>query len=99
MIIQIDDQDIERIALKVCAMLEGIVPAGKTDSIIMDVEELASMLKVDKSWVYKQVQYNSIPHFHAGKYPRFKREKIDEWILEQSHPSTCPAYPKLKLRT
>ncbi len=96
MIIQIEEQDIERIVSAVCSRLQGIVPAGKADSVIMDVEELAAMLKVNTSWVYKQVQFKSIPHFHAGKYPRFKRKEIDAWILEQSMPSTCSPYPKLK---
>ena len=94
--IDIEEMDIERIASKICSMLTSIVPADKTNSIIMDVEELAQLLKVDKSWVYKQVQFKSIPHFHAGKYPRFKRKEIDDWIYQQSVPSTCPAYPKLK---
>lgn len=80
-------------------MASGSVPtAGRADSAIMDVEELAAMLKVDKSWVYKQVQFKAIPHFHAGKYPRFKRKEIDAWIQEQSMPSTCSPYPKLKAR-
>jgi len=98
MVIQIEEQDIERIATKVCAMLQGVAPAGKADSIIMDVEELAAILKVNTSWVYKQVQFKSIPHFHAGKYPRFKRHEIDIWIQEQSMPSTCSPYPKLKAK-
>lgn len=99
MVIHIEEQDIERIASKVCSLLEGITPTGKqTDNFILDVEELAGLLKVDKSWVYKQVQFKSIPHFHAGKYPRFKRKEIDDWIHQQSVPSTCPAYPKLKAK-
>jgi excisionase family DNA binding protein len=100
MVIQIDDTDLDRIAAKLATLLQGTIPAAgkQPDNIIMDVEELAGMLKVDKSWVYKQVQYKSIPHFHAGKYPRFKRKEIDSWIQEQSIPSTCPAYPKLKAK-
>lgn len=98
MVIQIDDNDIERIAAKLFTMLSsgGLPVTGKADSIIMDVEELAGLLKVNTSWIYKQIQFKSIPHFHAGKYPRFKRKEIDAWIQEQSVPSTCPPYPKLK---
>ena len=98
MVIQIDDMDIQRIAAAVCSMIAGTVPAGKADSMIMDVEELAAMLKVNASWVYKQVQFKSIPHFHAGKYPRFKRKEIDAGIQEQSMPSTGSPYPKLKAK-
>lgn len=98
MVIQIDETDIERIALKVCSMLQGATPASdkQADSIIMTVEELAELLKVKPTWIYKQVQFKSIPHFHAGKYPRFKRKEIEAWIQAQSVPSTCSPYPKLK---
>ena len=69
-----------------------------TESIIMDVDELAAYLKVNSTWVYKQVQFKSIPHFHAGRYPRFKRKEIEAWILEQSMPITCAPFPKLKTK-
>jgi len=95
--IQIDENDIERIAAKIHSMLQGsTLGTNHLATIIMDVEELAGHLRVDKSWVYKQVQLKSIPHFHAGKYPRFKRKDIDSWIMEQSMPSTCTPYPKLR---
>jgi len=95
--IQIDDIDVERIAIRIHSLLQGsAVSTKQTDSIIMDVDELAGHLRVEKSWVYKQVQLKSIPHFHAGRYPRFKRKDIDSWIIEQSMPSTCAPYPKLK---
>lgn len=97
MVIQIDNTDIERIAAAVCSMLVSGGATGKqTASPIMDVDELSVMLKVQPSWVYKQIQFKSIPHFHAGKYPRFKRHEIDEWIQEQSIPCTTAPYPKLK---
>ena len=95
--IQIDENDIERIAAKIHFLLqEAPVSTKQIGSIIMDVEELAGHLRVEKSWVYKQVQLKSIPHFHAGRYPRFKRKDIDSWITEQSMASTCAPYPKLK---
>lgn len=100
MVIQIDDNDINRIAARLAEIIQPVSASGlQADTCIMDVEELAGLLKVDKSWVYKQVQFKSIPHFHAGKYPRFKRKDIDDWIHQQSVPSTCPAYPKLKTST
>lgn len=95
--IQIDDNDIERIAARIKSMLhEAPVSTKQFVSSIMDVSELAGLLRVEKSWVYKQVQLKSIPHFHAGKYPRFKRKEIDSWTVEQSMPSTCSPYPRLK---
>ena len=100
MVIQIDDTDIDRIAARLAEIIQPAASSVlQSDTSIMDVEQLAGLLKVDKSWVYKQVQFKSIPHFHAGKYPRFKRKEIDDWIHQQSVPSTCPAYPKLKIKS
>jgi len=54
------------------------------DEVIFDVHGLAEYLKVDASWVYKKVSLKEIPHFHAGKYPRFKKSQIDKWIESQT---------------
>ena len=95
----LDDQDIERIAARICTILQGVMPiVAKQDDSIMSVQELADCLKVKPNWIYKQVQFKSIPYFHAGKFPRFKRKEIEAWIQEHSMPSTCPPYPKLKVR-
>jgi len=97
LVIQIEESDIERIATRLFLMLQETSAPSKTEiSPIMNVDELADLLRVEKTWVYKQVQFKSIPHFHAGKYPRFKRKEIDQWIHDQSMPSTSAPYPKLK---
>lgn len=103
MVIQIDDSEIERIAARLYSMLAGnglqVGSGKKPDTLIMDVSDLCDLLKVKPDWVYKQIQFKAIPHFHAGKFPRFKRKEIDSWIQEQSMPSTCTPYPKLKGRS
>lgn len=98
--LELEQTDIHMIAASVVDAIRPLLAPqqGKPDELILDVKALAGYLKVDPSWVYKQVQFKSIPHFHAGKYPRFKRKEIDAWIKEQSKPSTCAPYPKLKLR-
>ena len=50
------------------------------DDTIFDVEGLAQYLKVSKQWVYEKVHQNAIPHFKMGKYPRFRKFKIDAWL-------------------
>jgi excisionase family DNA binding protein len=46
------------------------------------MEELCDRLKVEKSWVYKQVQQNEMPKIKVGKYLRFDRKKVDAWVME-----------------
>lgn len=94
---EFDDQDVKTIARQVAEHLRNELTGNvSSSSDIMDVTGLAEMLKVSKDWVYKQVQYKSIPYFKAGKFPRFKRKEIEDWIAAQSLPSTKETYPRLK---
>ena len=86
----LEPDDIQAIVDAVAARLSPIMPATPANTYadeIFDVPGLASYLKVDKSWVYKQLQFKSIPHFHAGRYPRFHKHQIDSWTKENSTPA------------
>ncbi len=52
---------------------------------LMTVEELASYLGVKKQWVYEKTHLNIIPYYKVGKYPRYRKSKIDEWLLEKEN--------------
>lgn len=97
---EIEHTDARLIAEYIFDLMRPNLPpvCDKKDSAIMSVQELSDYLKVDPSWVYKQIQFKSIPHFHAGKYPRFKKQDIDVWIQENSTPPTKAPYPKLSSR-
>lgn len=84
MLIELDEKDISRIADKV---LEALKPLLKTfnqrtdqEEIIFDVDGLAHYLKVTKSWVYERTHLNEIPYYKVGKFPRFKKSDIDQWL-------------------
>lgn len=96
--IELEKEDIKAIALEVVEQLRPMFVANSNvQNPIMDVSELADYLKVKPTWVYKQVEYKSIPHFHAGRYPRFKRKEIEAWVERQSIPDTVAPYPKMKV--
>ena len=83
---ELEKSDIEAIA---AAVLERIRPllkhsATKEDDKIFDVKGLASYLQVTESWVYNQVALNMVPFFKCGKYTRFRKEDIDNWIGENT---------------
>ena len=46
------------------------------DSGLLTVEELASRLKVPKSWVYEQSRQDRLPTVRVGKYIRFDLQEI-----------------------
>jgi excisionase family DNA binding protein len=52
---------------------------------LMTAPDVAAMLGVPVSWVYRETRLDRIPHVRVGRYRRYRREAIDAWIasLEQ----------------
>ena len=48
---------------------------------IWTVGELAAFLKVKTSWVYEHA--SEIPHVRVGRYLRFERSAVMEWVGRQ----------------
>jgi excisionase family DNA binding protein len=47
------------------------------------VEEIAAFLRVPNSWVYERTRRRGmerIPHFKLGKYLRFDRREVLDWV-------------------
>lgn len=82
--IELEQKDMQAIAQEVAEMIKPLLAGcngkGKDDDVVFDVSGLAEYLKVDKSWVYKQVSLKTIPFFKAGKFTRFRRPDIDKWV-------------------
>jgi excisionase family DNA binding protein len=50
------------------------------------VEEIAAFLRVPPSWVYERTRRRGlerIPHFKLGKYLRFARHEVMDWVQHQ----------------
>ena len=47
---------------------------------ILTVEDVAEYLKLAKKTVYKLAAEKKIPAFRVGKFWRFRKTEIDEWI-------------------
>lgn len=50
---------------------------------LLAAAEVAELLGVDETWVYRAARRGEIPHLRLGKYVRFRREDIDEWIASR----------------
>lgn len=49
---------------------------------LLDIDDLAERLKVNKSWIYAQTRKKSedaIPHIKLGKYLRFEEGPVKSW--------------------
>ncbi len=85
--IGLEVSDIEKIAERV---VEQITPLfnkshDSNHDELMDVQGLADYLKVKRQWVYEKTHLNIIPYYKVGKYPRYRKSKIDEWLLEKEN--------------
>jgi excisionase family DNA binding protein len=50
---------------------------------LVGVADIAQLLKVPISWVYERTRRRGVdrmPHFKLGKYLRFSKEEVLEWI-------------------
>jgi putative molybdopterin biosynthesis protein len=52
-------------------------------SEIMTVPEVASYLKVKSVTIYKLAKQGKMPVFKVGRYLRFEKDLIDQWIKEK----------------
>lgn len=49
---------------------------------LLTAEEVAELLGVPKTWVYEQSRLGRIPTVTLGRYRRYRREAVDEWVRE-----------------
>lgn len=57
------------------------------------VRDIAEFLQVPTSWVYERTRrrgIDRIPHFKLGKYLRFSRSEILDWVHRQRGNSLAP---------
>ena len=57
------------------------------------VSQIAGFLHVPDSWVYERTRRRGIeriPHFKLGKYLRFSRREVSEWVQRQRGNSLAP---------
>ncbi len=50
---------------------------------LLTLDEAATLLKVPKSWIYERTRKGAIPHLKLGKYLRFPRAALLQWVSTQ----------------
>ena len=71
------------------------VPAPESPSSelheLLTVEEVAALLRVNKSWVYEHTRGREVattdrlPHIKIGKYLRFDAHAVRAFVLRKAH--------------
>lgn len=47
---------------------------------LMTAEAVADMLAVPTTWVEREARADRIPNIRIGRYRRFRREAVEEWL-------------------
>jgi excisionase family DNA binding protein len=47
---------------------------------LLTADEVAALLQVTRAWVYAQTRAKRIPHIPLGRYVRYRRSAVIEWI-------------------
>jgi excisionase family DNA binding protein len=55
-----------------------LVDQRPTVGALLTVDEVAAILRVPKSWIYAHL--SDLPTIRLGRYVRFKRSDIDEFL-------------------
>lgn len=61
----------------------------------LDMDRVSEYLCHSKSYIYKKVRTNEIPHYKLGKRTLFDREEIDQWVKSGMRPVIQTNLPKL----
>ena len=61
-------------------------------SSLLTAAEVAELLGVPTSWVYQQSRAGRIPTVTLGRYRRYRREAIEEWLREIERHSRAPIH-------
>jgi excisionase family DNA binding protein len=47
---------------------------------LLDAQAVAALLGVPRGWVYEQSRRGSIPTVTLGRYRRYRRAAVEEWV-------------------
>ncbi len=60
---------------------------------LLTADEVASLLRVTRGWVYAETRARRIPHVRLGRYVRYRRSAVEAWVdrLEASSTDALPS--------
>lgn len=52
---------------------------------LLTAVEVARMLRVTPAWVYAATRQGTVPHVRLGRYVRYRRGAVLDWLAESEH--------------
>jgi excisionase family DNA binding protein len=65
--------------------------SSSRDEDLLTAIEVATMLRVTPAWVYGATRQGRIPHLRLGRYVRYRRDAILEWLEVNEHGARSPS--------
>src|ERR1700727_3459732 len=59
-----------------------VVMIADSNEDLLTAAEVASLLRMTSGWVYAETRANRIPHLRLGRYVRYWRSAIEQWMGE-----------------
>lgn len=59
-------------------------PKNNETFVILTVRDVAGYLRLSQAKVYRLAREGSLPVFRIGKAWRFRKDLLDEWLVQQS---------------
>lgn len=53
--------------------------------------EVAKMLRVTPAWVYTATRQGTLPHMRLGRYVRYRRGAVTDWLEANEKAGRAPA--------
>jgi excisionase family DNA binding protein len=60
--------------------MERRTTAEQAERELLTAEEVAALLGIGVDWVWEQARQGRIPHIRLGRFRRFRRQAIQEWL-------------------
>lgn len=60
---------------------------------LLTLDEVVAWLRVPRSWVYERTRKGQIPCLKLGKYLRFPRQALAQWLAGQTGPFAASSVP------
>lgn len=68
--------DVRELAGEIATLLAERQPLAP----LLTADEAAALLSVPASWVLSEARTNRIPSVRLGRYVRFKRDDLEQWL-------------------
>jgi excisionase family DNA binding protein len=62
------------------SVIEPGTTAEQAERELLTAEEVAALLGIGVDWVWEQARKGRIPHIRLGRFRRFRRQAIQEWL-------------------